>query len=47
MSESCKDNLPMRDNKSYRVNNSIDHRPPQLHPVQHANSDEQLISLWF
>ena len=47
MSESCKENLPMRDNDSYRVNNSMDHRPPQLRPVQQANSDEQLIELWL
>ena len=47
MSESCKENLPMRDNDSYRVNNSMDHSPPQLRPVQQATSDEQLIELWL
>ena len=47
MSESCHNNLPMRDNSSYRVNNSIEHGPPQLQPVQQANSDGQLIELWL
>ena len=37
----------MRDNSSYRVNNSIEHNHPQLQPVQQANSDEQLIGLWL
>lgn len=37
----------MRDNDSYRVNNPIEHRPPQLLPVQQANSDDQLIDLWL
>ena len=47
MSNSCQENLPMRDNDSYRVNNSMEHCPPQLQPVQQANSDEQLIELWL
>ncbi len=47
MSNSCPINQPMRDNRSYRVNNSIEHGPPQLQPVQQANSDEQLIELWL
>jgi integrase/recombinase XerD len=47
MSESCNINQPMRDNTSYRVKNTIDHRPRQLQPVQHANSDDQLIGLWL
>lgn len=47
MSNSCGKNLPMRDNISYRVNNSMEHCPPQLQPVQQANSDEQLIKLWL
>jgi len=37
----------MRDNMSYRVKNSLEHGPPQLHPVQQANSDDQLIELWL
>ena len=37
----------MRDNDSYRVNNSMDNRPPQLQPIQQANSDDQLIELWL
>ena len=47
MSNSCKNNLPTRDNDSYRVNNSMEHCPPQLQPVQQASSDEQLIELWL
>jgi integrase/recombinase XerD len=47
MSESCHNNLPMRDKQSYRVNNSMETCPPQLQPVQQANSDEQLIGLWL
>jgi integrase/recombinase XerD len=37
----------MRDNRSYRVKNSMEHCSPQLRPVQQANSDEQLIELWL
>ena len=47
MSNSCQENLPMRDNDSYRVNNSMEHRAPQLTPVQQANTDERLIELWL
>ena len=47
MSNSCSENLPMRDNDSYRVNNSMEHCPPQLQPVQQANTDERLIELWL
>lgn len=47
MSESCNKNLPMRNNDSYRVNNSMDNCPPQLQPVQQAPSDNQLIELWL
>lgn len=47
MSDLCKENLPMRDKDSYRVKNSMEHCPPQLQPVQQANSDEQLIELWL
>ena len=47
MSNSCPINQPMRDNSSYRVNNSMETCPPQLQPVQQANSDEQLIGLWL
>ena len=47
MSESCNNDLPMRDNRSYRVNNSMDKGYPQLQPVQQANSDNQLIELWL
>ena len=47
MSESCNIDKPVRDNGSYRVKNSIEHRHPQLQPVQHANSDDQLIGLWL
>jgi integrase/recombinase XerD len=37
----------MRDNNSYRVNNSTDIYYRQLQPVQQANSDEQVIELWL
>jgi integrase/recombinase XerD len=47
MSESCHNNLPMRDNMSYRVKNGLECSPPQLKPVQQATSDEQLIELWL
>ena len=47
MSNNPNNNLPMRDNDSYRVNNSMEHYPPQSQPVQQANSDEQLIELWL
>ena len=47
MSESCNKNQPMRDNDSYRVKNSMEHCPPQLQPVQQANSDDQVIELWL
>jgi integrase/recombinase XerD len=47
MSNKPENNLPMRDNSSYRVKNSMEHCPPQLQPVQQANSDEQLIELWL
>jgi integrase/recombinase XerD len=47
LSESCNKNLPMRDNSSYRVNNSADIYYRQLQPVQQANSDEQVIELWL
>ena len=47
MSNSCGKNLPMRDNTSYRVNNSMEHHAPQMMSVQQANTDEQLIKLWL
>ena len=47
MSNSCPLNQPMRDNDSYRVNNSMESGSPQLPSVQQANSDEQLIQLWL
>ena len=47
MSNSCPLNQPMRDNSSYRVNNSMESGSPQLPSVQQANSDEQLIQLWL
>ena len=48
MSESCNKNLPMRDNSSYRVNNSMEHSAPQYPTVvRQANSDDQLIELWL
>ena len=47
MSNKPENNLPMRDNHSYRVKNSMEHCPPQLQPVQQANSDSQVVELWL
>ena len=47
MCNSSENNLPMRDNSSYRVKNSMDQCPLQLQPVQQANSDQQVIELWL
>jgi integrase/recombinase XerD len=49
MSESCHNNLPMRDNITYPASQShLDSDTPQLPVIsKQAESDEQLISLWL
>ena len=47
VSNEPENNVPVRDNQSYQPNKSMEHYPPQLQPVQQANSDRQVIELWL
>jgi integrase/recombinase XerD len=48
MSNSCSENLPMRDNSSYRVNSSTDQNDRQYLSIpRQAETDSQVIQLWI
>jgi integrase/recombinase XerD len=48
MSNSCSENLPMRDNDSYRVNSSMDQNDRQCLSIpRQAETDSQVIQLWL
>lgn len=48
MSESCPENLPMRDNDSYRANSSMDQAGLQCPSIpRQAETDSQMVQLWL
>jgi integrase/recombinase XerD len=48
MSNSCSENLPMSDNRSYRVNPSMDQTDRQCLSIpRQAETDSQVIQLWL